>query len=61
MTKTVEEILTIADFIGDDMTTDQAIRLIDEIMHLPSSDRAIIYEHIEGRIYNDMLKIESSM
>ena len=61
MTKTVEEILTIADFIGDDMTTDQAIRLIDEIMNLQSSDREIVYQHIEGRIYNDMLKIERSM
>ena len=60
MTKTVNEILAIAEFLGDDMTTEQAVRLINEIMQLTSSDRAIVYEHIEGRIYNDMVKIEGS-
>ena len=53
-TGTVQNILAIAEFLGDEMTDDQAIRMIDEIKKLSIADREIIYQHIEGRLYTEM-------
>jgi len=52
--KTIEQILTIADFLGNGMTDEQAIKLVEEIQKLTPANRDVIYEHIDGRLWDEI-------
>lgn len=41
---TIDEILAVAEFLGDGMTDEQAERLMDEARKLSISDREIMYQ-----------------
>lgn len=54
---TVEEILAIAEFLGDDINEDQFWRLSDEARKLSIADR----EHLHARLCGGALFTEVSM
>ena len=46
--KTVNELLAIAEFLGDEMTADQASQLMDEARHLSIADRERLLAYCPG-------------
>ena len=46
--KTVNELIAIAEFIGDEMTDAQAERLMDDVRELSLADREILLNALHG-------------
>ena len=58
---TIEEIIAIADFLGDDITEDQFWRLADEARKLSIADRERLHARLHARFCGGPLYTEISM
>lgn len=58
---TIEEIIAIADFLGDDITEDQFWRLADEARKLSIADRERLHARLHARLCGGPLYTEISM
>lgn len=59
--KTINELLAIADFLGDDITDEQAENLMDEARQLSISDRERILNVVGGKFYTQMSMHDGEM
>lgn len=53
--KTVHELLAIADYLGDNMTDEQTIKLMDEARSLSIADSDLLFNKLTGgQFYTEM-------
>ena len=45
---TRQEVMAIAEFLGDDMTDEQAVKLMDEVRRLGEDDKYYLYDYLPG-------------
>ena len=59
---TANELIAIAEFLGNDMTTEQATRLIDDARELSISDRESLLNTLPGgKLYTEMSMHDGEM
>lgn len=59
--KSVGEVLAIAEFLGDEITEEQTLRLMDEIRSLSISDREYLLKRINGLLYTELSMHDGEM
>lgn len=58
----LDELLAIAHFLGDEMTEEQASRLMDEARELSIADREVLLDNIPGgMLYTEMSMHDAEM
>lgn len=58
---TANDIIAIANFLGDEMTNEQSIQLIDEARQLSIVDRERLYNVIHGPLYTELSMHDGEM
>lgn len=58
---TVEEIITVLDFLGEGITDEQVYRLMDEARQLSSLDKIWLKAHASGAMYTELSMHEGEM
>jgi hypothetical protein len=62
MKKTLKEFLTLANFLGDEMTPEQASRLMDEAKQVLSiSEIEVLLEEVSGPLYTELSMYDGEM
>ena len=60
--KTCKEVLAIVEFLGDDITDDQASKLMDEIKGMSIVEKEIIMDRLNGgAMYTEMTMHDAEM
>jgi len=59
--KTLDQILAIVDFLGDNMTDEQSIQLMDEARQLSIAEQEVLLSRTNGPFYTEISMYDGEM